>query len=74
MSFARIRQEIENSLSILEKLQLIADISNMLQKKEAVNSQLSEYFDKKTVYPVLTPLGMEEAATKLREYLSKGDL
>lgn len=74
MSFARIRQEIENSLSVLQKLQLIADISNMLQKEKMIDSQLSEHFDKKTVYPVFTPLGMEETAAKLREYLSNGDL
>jgi len=70
MYLPQIRYEIKKSLSAAEKLQLIADIINMLQK----DSQLSNYFEKEAVYPVFTPLGMEESAAKLQEYLNNGVL
>ncbi len=70
MYLPQIRYEIKKSLSAAEKLQLIADIINMLQK----DSQPFNYFEKEAVYPVFTPLGMEEAGAKLQEYLNNGVL
>jgi hypothetical protein len=70
MYLAQIKQEIKKSLSVAEKLQLITDITHMLQK----DFQLSKYFEKEAIYPIFTPLGMEEAAIKLQEYLNNGVL
>jgi hypothetical protein len=67
---AEIEQAIR-PLSRAEKWRLIEDIQHMLKEEEGDPAQ---HFEKGIVYPVFTPLGMEEGAAKLQEYLDQGKL
>ena len=66
MSIIELEQEIK-PLTKLEKLQLIADITRMLQEEE---SELARYFPPGTVAAVWSPFN-EHAAAKLQELLEK---
>ncbi len=75
MSLVEIEQEVVKPLSRSEKLQLIADITRMLQEEEeTTDPKLSQSFKKGATYPVFTPVGMEEAAAQLQKYLDQGVL
>lgn len=74
MSLVEIEQKVIKPLSIAEKLQLIADITIMLQEEEKTNSKLSQHFQKGAIHPIFTPLGMEDAAARLQEYIENGEL
>ena len=67
MSIIELEQEIK-PLTKLEKLQLIADITRMLQEEE---SELAQYFPPGTVAAVWSPFDEYAAATKLQELLEK---
>ena len=66
MSLTKLTQKIQ-SLSRLEKLQLIEETSKMLRTEE----DLSLHFTQKTQYPVFTPYGEEKAAMQLQQFLKQ---
>ena len=68
MSIIELEQEIK-PLTRLEKLQLIADITKMLQEEE--ESELAQYFPPGTIAAVWSPFDEYAAAAKLQELLEK---
>jgi hypothetical protein len=68
MSVIEIEREIK-PLSQQEKEELFKFLAEELHKED-----LLKYFKPGATYPVFTPLGMEEGAAKLQEYLDRGDL
>jgi hypothetical protein len=65
MSLVELKQEIK-SLTRLEKLQLIANITRMLQEEE---SEFVQYFPPGTIAAVWSPFDEYAAAAKLQELL-----
>jgi len=59
-------------LSRAEKWQLIKDVQEMLMQEET--SELQHLTTPGRSYPLFTPVGLEEGATKLQEYLQEGKL
>jgi hypothetical protein len=57
-------------LSRLEKLQLIGEISKMLQEK----NDPGKYFTPGDKYPVFTPYNEEKAAARLQQFLEPQQL
>ena len=58
-------------LSRKEKWQLIKDIQEMLMQEEMELQNLSKLG---SAYPLFTPVGLEEGAAKLEQYLVEGKL
>ncbi|MDM8555737.1 hypothetical protein QUF75_13475 [Desulfococcaceae bacterium HSG7] len=59
-------------LSREEKWQLIKDVQDMLMQEEV--SELQHLSQSGFTYPLFTPVGLEEGATKLQQYLHEGKL
>ena len=59
-------------LSRAEKWQLIKDVQEMLMQEEI--SELQHLSQAKLPYPLFTPVGLEEGATKLQQYLHEDKL
>lgn len=59
-------------LSRTEKWQLISDVQEMLRKEEAL--ELRHLSQPGFIYPLFTPVGLEEGAAKLQQYLQEGKL
>ncbi len=59
-------------LSREEKWQLINDVQDMLRQEEI--SELQHLSQSGGAYPLFTPLGLEEGAATLQQYLHKGKL
>ena len=59
-------------LSRTEKWQLISDVQEMLRKEEAL--ELRHLSQTGFIYPLFTPVGLEEGAAKLQQYLQEGKL
>ena len=68
MSVSEIERAIK-PLSRQEKEELFKFLAEELHKED-----LLTYFKPGTTYPVFTPLGMEEGAATLQEYLDREDL
>ncbi len=66
MLLTEITQEIK-WLSRLEKLNLIGEISKMLQDEE----NPAKYFTQGAEYPVYTHYGQEKAAGQLQQFLER---
>ena len=66
MLVTEITKEVK-PLSRLEKLQLIGEISKMLQEEECPG----KYFTPGTEYPVFTPYNEEKAAAQLQQFLEQ---
>ena len=58
-------------LSRKEKWQLIKDIQEMLMQEETELQNLSK---SESMYPLFTPIGLEEGAARLQQYLLEGKL
>lgn len=69
MTLSEIKEKVIKPLPRTEKLQLIADISMMLKEEENLENALAQKVNPKAIYPLFTPLGMEEAAVKLQEFI-----
>ncbi|MCP4104539.1 MAG: hypothetical protein GY749_03225 [Desulfobacteraceae bacterium] len=59
-------------LSRAEKWQLIKDVQEMLMQEE--ESELQHLSKSGLAYPLFTPVGLEEGAMKLQQYLHEGKL
>ncbi len=59
-------------LSREEKWQLIKDVQDMLMQEEV--SELQHLSQSGLTYPLFTPVGLEEGAAKLQQYLHEGKL
>ena len=59
-------------LSRADKWQLIEDVQEMLRQEEL--SELQQLAQSKHPYPLLTPVGLEEGAATLQQYLHEGKL
>ncbi|MDY0093152.1 MAG: hypothetical protein RBT80_10680 [Candidatus Vecturithrix sp.] len=59
-------------LSRAEKWQLIKDVQNMLMQEEL--DELQQLSQSESPYPLFTPVGLEEGAAKLQQYLHEGKL
>jgi hypothetical protein len=59
-------------LSRAEKWQLVKDVQTMLMQEEI--SELQHLSQSKFPYPLFTPVGLEEGALKLQQYLCEGKL
>lgn len=68
MSLLEIEQRIIQPLSRAEKLQLIADITKMLQEEDE-RLRLKEIVQADAVYEVYSPQDCDEAAVQLQKYL-----
>ena len=66
MLMTEITEEIK-LLSRLEKLQLIGEISKMLQEED----DPGKYFTQGVEYPVFTPYNEEKAAAQLQQFLER---
>ena len=66
-----IEKQIE-PLSRAEKWQLIEDVQEMLRREEL--SELQQLSQSEQPYPLLTPVGLEEGAAKLQQFLDEGKL
>ncbi len=67
--------EIEKQVAPLsrpEKWQLIRDVQEMLMREEV--SELQHLSESGDTYPLFTPVGLEEGAMKLQQYLNEGKL
>lgn len=60
------------ALSRAEKWQLIKDVQEMLRQEEV--SALQYLSQPGLTYPLFTPVGLEESAAKLQEYIQEGKL
>jgi len=69
MSLAEIEQEVIKPLSRAEKLQLIADITKMLQEEE--KDDLSQYFEPGQEVGRFGPVNEPQIASQLQEMLTK---
>lgn len=71
MLLMEIEKQIQ-PLSRAEKWQLIKDVQEMLMQEEIAEPQhLSQ---SELPYPLFTPVGLEEGAAKLQQYLHEGKL
>lgn len=68
MSLVEIEQEVIKPLSRVEKLQLIADISKMLQEEEG--DELSQYFKPGQEVGRFGPVNEPQIASQLQEMLT----
>ncbi|GAK57063.1 hypothetical protein U27_04027 [Candidatus Vecturithrix granuli] len=59
-------------LSRAEKWQLIKTVQEMLMQEEI--TELQHLSKPGLAYPLFTPVGLEEGAAKLQQYLHKGKL
>ncbi len=59
-------------LSRAEKWQLIKDVQEMLMQEEV--SELQHLSKPGLTYPLFTPVGLEEGAATLQQYLHEGKL
>jgi hypothetical protein len=59
-------------LSRAEKWRLIADVQKMLQQEEL--SELQQLSQATLPYALFTPVGLEEGAATLQQYLQEGKL
>lgn len=59
-------------LSRAEKWQLIRDIQEMLMQEE--ETELQNLSKPGLTYPLFTPVGLEEGAARLQQYLNEGTL
>lgn len=69
MSIIELEQEIK-PLTRLEKLQLIADITRMLQEEEDV--EMKQFFKPGEIIDYHGPVIETKAAQQLQEYMDKG--
>lgn len=68
-------KEIEKQVQPLsreEKWQRIADLQDMLRQEESL--ELQHLSQATRPYPFLTPVGLEEGAATLQQYLHEGKL
>ena len=71
MSLVEIEQKVIKPLSRAEKLQLIADITKMLQEEEKAESELSQYFKSGEEVGRFGPVNEPQIASQLQEMLTK---
>ena len=72
MLLSEIIEKHVKPLSRMEKWQLIQDVQKMLMKEDV--SELERLSMSKDSYPLFTPVGLEDGASKLQEYLREGKL
>ncbi|GAK61489.1 hypothetical protein U27_01390 [Candidatus Vecturithrix granuli] len=70
MLLAEIAQDVIKPLTRAEKLQLIADITKMLQEEEKAESELSPYFTPGQEVGRFGPINEPQIASQLQEMLT----
>ena len=71
MLFIDIEKQVK-PLSRAEKWQLIKDLQDMLMQEEL--DEIQQISQAESSYPLFTPVGLDEGAAKLQQYLHEGKL